>query len=184
MGLTSSISKLITKIFIKQKKLTMIGLDAAGKTTILFKLKLGEVVQTIPTIGFNIETVQYKNIIFDVWDTGGGEKLRPLWRHYYEGTNAGIFVFDSQDRYEERWREAAEMLHQFSSDIEKYGIPLLIFANKQDDKEALSIEEIKEILHPNDLKQKNWYIQLCSAKTGEGLLEGLDWIGNIVCPRK
>ena len=59
-----------------------VGLDAAGKTTILYKLKLGEVVTTIPTIGFNVETVEYKNISFTVWDVGGQDKIRPLWRHY------------------------------------------------------------------------------------------------------
>ena len=59
----------------------MVGLDAAGKTTILYKLKLGEIVTTIPTIGFNVETVEYKNISFTVWDVGGQDKIRPLWRH-------------------------------------------------------------------------------------------------------
>ena len=64
-------------------RILMVGLDAAGKTTILYKLKLGEVVTTIPTIGFNVETVDYKNISFTVWDVGGQDKIRPLWRHYY-----------------------------------------------------------------------------------------------------
>ncbi len=59
---------------------------AAGKTTILYKLKLGEVVTTIPTIGFNVETVQYKKIEFTVWDVGGQDKIRPLWRHYFQNT--------------------------------------------------------------------------------------------------
>lgn len=63
-----------------------VGLDAAGKTTILYKLKLGEVVTTIPTIGFNVETVEYKNISFTVWDVGGQDKIRPLWRHYFQNT--------------------------------------------------------------------------------------------------
>ena len=78
----------------------MVGLDAAGKTTILYKLKLGEIVTTIPTIGkylvcprtrlliehagFNVETVEYKNISFTVWDVGGQDKIRPLWRHYFQ----------------------------------------------------------------------------------------------------
>ena len=64
------------------------GLDAAGKTTILYKLKLGEIVTTIPTIGFNVETVEYKNISFTVWDVGGQDKIRPLWRHYFQNTQA------------------------------------------------------------------------------------------------
>merc|ERR1712097_45141 len=79
-------------------RILMLGLDAAGKTTILYKLKLGEVVTTIPTIGFNVETVEYKNINFSVWDVGGQDKIRKLWRHYYENTQGLIFVVDSNDR--------------------------------------------------------------------------------------
>merc|ERR1712032_14615 len=76
----------------------MVGLDAAGKTTILYKFKLGEVVTTIPTVGFNVESVEYKNISFTVWDIGGQDKIRKLWRYYYQGTNGLIFVVDSSDR--------------------------------------------------------------------------------------
>ena len=50
----------------------------------MYKLKLGEIVTTIPTIGFNVETVEYKNISFTVWDVGGQDKIRPLWRHYFQ----------------------------------------------------------------------------------------------------
>jgi small GTP-binding protein len=75
----------------------MISLDAAGKTTILYQLKLGEVVTTIPTIGFNVETVQVKGIDLTIWDVGGCDKIRPLWRHYFQNTQAIIFVIDSND---------------------------------------------------------------------------------------
>ncbi|CAO3702458.1 unnamed protein product [Rhizopus stolonifer] len=81
MGL--SFSKFFNDLFGKKEmRILMVGLDAAGKTTILYKLKLGEIVTTIPTIGFNVETVEYKNISFTVWDVGGQDKIRPLWRHY------------------------------------------------------------------------------------------------------
>ena len=97
MGLT--FSKLFGKLFGKKDvRILMVGLDAAGKTTILYKLKLGEIVTTIPTIGFNVETVEYKNISFTVWDVGGQDKIRPLWRHYYQNTQGVIFVVDSNDR--------------------------------------------------------------------------------------
>ncbi len=75
----------------------MVSLDAAGKTTILYKLKLGEVITTIPTIGFNVETVQIKGIDLNIWDAGGCDKMRPLWRHYFQNTQAIIFVVDSND---------------------------------------------------------------------------------------
>lgn len=76
----------------------MLGLDAAGKTTVLYKLHIGEILTTVPTIGFNVEKVQYKNIVFTVWDVGGQEKLRPLWRHYFQNTDALIYVVDSADK--------------------------------------------------------------------------------------
>merc|ERR1712109_323801 len=81
-----------------EHRILMVGLDAAGKTTILYKLKLAEVVTTIPTIGFNVETVEYKNINFIVWDVGGQDKIRPLWKHYYHNTQGIIFVVDSNDK--------------------------------------------------------------------------------------
>ncbi|KAG7170430.1 ADP-ribosylation factor 1-like 2, partial [Homarus americanus] len=81
----------------KPCRILMVGLDGAGKTTVLYKLKLGEVVTTIPTIGFNVETVEYKNVSFTVWDVGGQERIRPLWRHYFQNTSAIIYVVDSND---------------------------------------------------------------------------------------
>jgi small GTP-binding protein len=69
----------------KEYRILMLGLDAAGKTTLLYKLKLGEIQTTIPTIGFNVETLEYKNLKFTVWDVGGQTKIRHLWRHYYQG---------------------------------------------------------------------------------------------------
>merc|ERR1712113_47862 len=94
-----SFSKVWERMIGKQEmRILMVGLDNAGKTTVLYKLKLGEVIHTIPTIGFNVEQVQYKNINFTVWDVGGQDKIRPLWRHYYKNTQAVIFVVDSGDR--------------------------------------------------------------------------------------
>ena len=107
MGL--AFGRLWSRVFGKtEQRILMVGLDAAGKTTILYKLKLGEVVTTIPTIGFNVETVEYKNISFTVWDVGGQDKIRPLWRHYYNNTNGLIFVVDSNDR--ERVEDAKDEL--------------------------------------------------------------------------
>ena len=108
----------------------VLGLDAAGKTTILYKLKLGEIVTTIPTIGFNVETVEYKNISFTVWDVGGQDKIRPLWRHYYQNTQGLIFVVDSNDR--DRVDNARDELHRMLNEDELRESILLVFANKQD----------------------------------------------------
>ena len=97
MGLT--FSKVFGKLFGKKDvRILMVGLDAAGKTTILYKLKLGEIVTTIPTIGFNVEQIASRNFTITAWDVGGRDKVRPLWRHYFQGTTALVFVIDSNDR--------------------------------------------------------------------------------------
>ncbi|EFE30161.1 uncharacterized protein ARB_02950 [Trichophyton benhamiae CBS 112371] len=130
------VSKLMGKIFgSKEMRLLMLGLDAAGKTTILYKLKLNQDVTTIPTVGFNVETVTYKNVKFNVWDVGGQDKIRPLWRHYFSeepraGTQGLIFVIDSNDRA--RIDEARQELHRIILDREMKEALLLVFANKQD----------------------------------------------------
>lgn len=155
-------------------RILMVGLDAAGKTTILYKLKLGEIVTTIPTIGFNVETVEYKNISFTVWDVGGQDKIRPLWRHYFQNTQGLIFVVDSNDR--ERADEAREELSKMLQEDELREAVLLVFANKQDLPNAMSSAEITEKLGLNTLRNRNWYIQATCATQGQGLYEGLDWL--------
>jgi len=154
----------------------MVGLDAAGKTTILYKLKLGEIVTTIPTIGFNVETVEYKNISFTVWDVGGQDKIRPLWRHYFQNTQGLIFVVDSNDR--ERINEAADELAKMLQEDELRESVLLVFANKQDLPNAMSPAEVTEKLGLGKLRNKRWYIQATRANQGQGLYEGLDWLSS------
>jgi small GTP-binding protein len=173
MGLT--VSGLFNRLFgKKQMRILMVGLDAAGKTTILYKLKLGEIVTTIPTIGFNVETVEYKNISFTVWDVGGQDKIRPLWRHYFQNTQGLIFVVDSNDR--ERVAEAQDELCKMLQEDELRDAALLVFANKQDLPNAMNAAEITEKLGLNQLRQRTWYIQGTCATQGQGLYEGLDWL--------
>merc|ERR1719498_673742 len=122
-------SKLFSRMFGKKEmRILMVGLDAAGKTTILYKLKLGEVVTTIPTIGFNVETVDYKNISFTSWDIGGRGNMRALARHYYQGTEAVIMVVDSNDR--DRIDDAREHLTTMMNEDELHDVPVLVYANK------------------------------------------------------
>lgn len=99
MGLL--ISSLLDKLSLttsKHTKILMIGLDGAGKTSILYKMKLNENIHAVPTIGFNLETVQYKNLHFNIWDIGGQDRIRALWQHYFEGADALILVVDSSDK--------------------------------------------------------------------------------------
>ncbi|KAL1355619.1 ADP-ribosylation factor isoform X2 [Arachis duranensis] len=113
-----------------EMRVVMLGLDAAGKTTILYKLHIGEVLSTVPTIGFNVEKVQYKNVIFTVWDVGGQEKLRPLWKHYFNNTDGLIYVVDSLDR--ERIGQAKQEFQAIINDPFMLNSVILVFANKQD----------------------------------------------------
>jgi len=170
-------AKLFSSLFGKKEmRILMVGLDAAGKTTILYKLKLGEIVTTIPTIGFNVETVEYKNISFTVWDVGGQDKIRPLWRHYYQNTQGLIFVVDSNDR--ERAGEAKEELNRMLNEDELRDAVLLVFANKQDLPNAMNAADVTDKLGLHSMRNRNWYIQATCATSGDGLYEGLDWLSS------
>jgi len=173
----SAFAKIFSRLFGKKDmRILMVGLDAAGKTTILYKLKLGEIVTTIPTIGFNVETVEYKNINFTVWDVGGQDKIRPLWRHYFQNTQGLIFVVDSNDR--ERIAEAHDELHKMLGEDELRDAVLLVFANKQDLPQAMSVAEITDKLGLHNIRTRKWYMQATCATSGDGLYEGLDWLAN------
>lgn len=168
----------ISRIFKKEEiRILIQGLDAAGKTTILYKLKLGEVVTTIPTIGFNVETISYKNIDITCWDVGGRDKIRPLWRHYYKNTNALIWVVDSND-VERMEVTKDEMMRTLKEDELNY-IPLLVYCNKQDLPNAMSSLKVAEALELNKFT-RSWFIQGCSATSGDGLYDGLDWLSTAI----
>jgi len=180
MGL--AISKLFDRLFGKKEmRILMLGLDAAGKTTILYKLKLGEVVSSVPTIGFNVETVEYKNIKFTVWDVGGQDKIRLLWRHYYQNTQGLIFVVDSSDK--DRVDIAREELQRMLGEEELRDAIVLVFANKQD-MGVMSVPEITERLGLHSMKGRDWFIQGTCALTGDGLYDGLDWLSKTVSKKK
>ncbi|AEC06385.1 Small GTPase superfamily ARF/SAR type [Arabidopsis suecica] len=170
----------IAKRFLPKSKvrILMVGLDGSGKTTILYKLKLGEVVTTVPTIGFNLETVEYKGINFTVWDIGGQEKIRKLWRHYFQNAQGLIFVVDSSDS--ERLSEARNELHRILTDNELEGACVLVFANKQDSRNALPVAEVANKLGLHSLSKRCWLIQGTSAISGQGLYEGLEWLSTTI----
>merc|ERR1712216_153901 len=125
-------------------RVLMLGLDAAGKTSILYKLKLNELVTSIPTIGFNVESLKYKNLDMTIWDVGGQDKIRALWRFYYHGTDAIIFVVDSADR--DRLGEARETLQSMMREDELRNAVVLVLANKQDMDGAAGPSEVAEAL--------------------------------------
>jgi small GTP-binding protein len=166
----------------QEMRILMLGLDAAGKTTILYRLKLGEVLTTIPTVGFNVETVEYKNISFTVWDVGGQDKIRKLWRYYYDNTQGLIFVIDSNDR--DRIEDAREELMKILSEDEMRDAAVLVFANKQDLPNSMTAAEVTEKLGLRHIQQRRWYIQSACATAGDGLYEGLDWLSRTLSSKK
>ncbi|KAL0085912.1 ADP-ribosylation factor family-domain-containing protein [Phycomyces blakesleeanus] len=127
----ASISRLVSKLFGKKEtKILMLGLDGVGKTTILYQLKLKKTLSTIQTVVFNVDFVNYKNIKLNIWDVGGQDKIRVLWRHYYTGTQCLVFVIDAHDY--DRIDEASRELHRVLADQEMQECVLLVLANKQD----------------------------------------------------
>jgi ADP-ribosylation factor protein 1 len=169
-----SFSTMMRFFFAKRDiRIAMVGLDAAGKTTCLNKLKLGETLSTIPTIGFNVDSVEYKNLKLTIWDIGGQQKLRSLWKHYYQNCDAVVYVVDSADKT--RIGEAQQELHAALADDNLRNATVLIFANKQDMPTAMSVSEVQDKLKLREIKQK-WFVQGCVATTGNGLWEGLDWL--------
>jgi ADP-ribosylation factor protein 1 len=179
MGLSlSSLWNLWAK---RDVRVVMCGLDAAGKSTLSIKLNIGEVQQTVPTIGFNVETIEYKNIKISLWDLGGQERLRRCWTQYLEGASAVIFVVDAVDRA--RFKEAADELVKLFESPHLSKACLLVYANKQDLPNAASASEVREALGLQKMESlRKVYIQGSSATTGKGLYEGLDWMVNNLPP--
>lgn len=166
----------------REARILVLGLDNAGKTTILYRLQVGTVVSTIPTIGFNVETVTYKNIKFQVWDLGGQTSIRPYWRCYYPNTQAIIYVVDSSDT--ERVSTSRQEFHAILEEEELKDAVILVYANKQDLPGALSDVQITEGLGLTDIKNRQWAIFKTSAIKGEGLWEGMEWLSNTLKANK
>ncbi|KAL4656936.1 ADP-ribosylation factor-like protein 11 [Arapaima gigas] len=146
----------------------LMGLDYAGKSTLLYKLKSDEAVQTQPTVGFNVVTLQVnKNIGFTIWDVGGQGNMRPNWKYYLEGSDALMFVVDSSDR--ERMSEAKKALKAMLGDKNLKGVPLMVLANKQDLPNVMTIKEVAVALGLDSCTDRHWEIQACSTHSSLGL---------------
>jgi small GTP-binding protein len=173
--MASLIRTMLTKLFgSTEYRILIMGLDASGKTTILYKLKLNETVQTIPTIGFNVETIAYNKINLTMWDVGGRDKIRPLYRHYFQNTQALIFVVDSHDK--DRLVDTTNDLWRILQEDELVDIPILFYLNKIDIPNGMKQDYVIQEMKLHDIRRRQWIVQSCSATTGDGLYEGLDWL--------
>ena len=147
-----------------------------GKTTLLYQLALGETVSTKPTIGSNVEQIKIKNITLNAWDLGGQTSLRQSWSSYYVGTHGVIMVVDSVDR--DRIGLVKEELWKMIKHKDLGKAVVLVFANKQDLPNKMDAAEIATELNLMGLREIEitWHIQSCCALTGEGLVEGVEWM--------
>jgi ADP-ribosylation factor-like protein 3 len=152
----------------------LLGLDNAGKTTILKNLCNEDPTETSPTRGFNVKTVQADSFKFNVWDIGGQKAIRQYWDNYYENTDALVWVVDCAD--EARLEETSFELTQILGDTKMSNVPVLVFANKQDLATALDPDRVTVALDLHQIRNHPWQIQGCSALTGKGLDDGLRWL--------
>ncbi|EPY24266.1 Arf/Sar family, other [Strigomonas culicis] len=167
--------------FKRPYKLLILGLNNAGKTSILYHLQLGHTIQTQPTLGGNTEKLTITNpsnqntITFTCWDLGGQEQLRGAWSLYYEQTDAVLFVVDAAEPA--RFATAKTILHKLlTEEPELRQSILLVLANKQDLDSAASPAELMEVLELGKFKDRTWTLMGCSAATGESLNEAMNWI--------
>ncbi|XP_069329094.1 ADP-ribosylation factor-like protein 14 [Eulemur rufifrons] len=156
----------------KQAQILLLGLDSAGKSTLLYKLKFAEDITTIPTIGFNVETIELeKSLSLIVWDVGGQEKMRTVWDYYCENTDGLVYVVDSTDQ--QRLEDSRREFEHILKNEHIKNVPVVLLANKQDRPGALTAQDITRMLRVKKLcSDRNWYVQPCCAITGDGLAEG------------
>mmetsp|Transcript_11459 Transcript_11459/g.16919 ORF Transcript_11459/g.16919 Transcript_11459/m.16919 type:complete len:189 (-) Transcript_11459:89-655(-) len=174
MGLLTLLKKL--KKNDQEFRLLVLGLDNAGKTTILKKLSDEDITHIMPTQGFNIKSLMHDDFKLNVWDIGGQKLIRPYWRNYFDQTDCLIYVIDSAAKG--RLEETGVELGQLLEEDKLAECPLLVYANKQDLLNALPHNEIAEALGLHAIRNRQWEIQPCSAKTSEGLQEGMEWVVN------
>merc|ERR1719389_1534926 len=153
----------------KEARILMLGLDNAGKTTILKNLADEDASQVMPTQGFNVKSIMQEGFKLNVWDIGGQKSIRPYWSNYFESSDVLVYVIDSSDR--RRLEESGQELRELLAEEKLNGVPLLVFANKQDLLQATPAEEISEKLALAAIRDRTWQIQASSAKDGTGLQE-------------
>lgn len=163
-------------------RILMVGLDNAGKTTIVMRINGEDTSSISPTLGFNIKTIEYKSYRLNIWDVGGQKTIRSYWRNYFEQTDGLVWVVDSSDL--RRLDDCKEELHNLLKEERLSGSSLLILANKQDIQGALRPADIAKVLNLDAMdNSRHWQIVGCSAYTGEGLLAAFDWLVGDIASR-
>lgn len=155
-------------------RILFLGLDNAGKSSVI-KAFLGESIEDLsPTLGFEIKTVDCKGYRLSCWDVGGQTTIRAYWRNYFESTDGVVWVVDSTDR--ERMKICKQELDTILQQERLANASLLILANKQDIGGAMAAAEIRDALDLDRIERRHWSIQPCSAATREGVADGIVWL--------
>ncbi|KAK1940244.1 putative ADP-ribosylation factor-like protein 2 [Babesia divergens] len=180
MGLLKVIRK--GKALEREIRILILGLDNAGKTTILKRLNGEDTSLVEPTLGFNIKTLEHEGFRLNIWDVGGQKSIRSFWRNYFESTDALVWVVDSADSM--RIDDSRHEIERILSQDQMAQCTLLVFANKQDVQGALSVNEIKDQLGLSDVThERSWRIHGCSGVRGDGLVDGIAWLVEDVARR-
>ena len=177
MGLLDLLRKL--KRNDRDAKILVLGLDNAGKTTLL-KYLSSEAPSKIeePTKGFNVKTICKEGVKLNVWDIGGQSSIRTYWENYYERTDGLVFVVDSSD--DMRLDESSDVFKILLAEPKLSKVPILVYANKQDKNDALQPNEIMDKMELNSITDRKWTIQACVATNGEGVDSGMKWLVDAV----
>ncbi|KIV86663.1 hypothetical protein PV11_02260 [Exophiala sideris] len=158
----------------KEMRILMLGLDNAGKTTIVKKVMNEDVNTVSPTLGFIIKTIDFQGYKLNIWDVGGQKTIRSYWRNYFEKTDALIWVVDATDRL--RIDDCKAELKGLLLEERLAGSSLLVFLNKTDVVGGMSVEEVTKALDLENILTHRWVVVPCSAMTGQNLEKGLSWV--------
>ncbi|KAJ3387364.1 ADP-ribosylation factor-like protein 6 [Lobulomyces angularis] len=162
----------------KKVNVLMVGLDNSGKTTLINNFSAEKIspIDVVPTVGFTISQFNKKNVHITCFDMSGQGKYRDLWEHYYNDTDAIIFVVDLSDKL--RCCVARDELEIMLANnaLKEKRVPILFFGNKSDLPDIMEPAECSQILGLENIKNHNWYICSCNALTGEGLESGMGWL--------
>ncbi|GJQ15771.1 hypothetical protein GpartN1_g7562.t1 [Galdieria partita] len=172
MGLLTILRK--SKRKERELRILLLGLDAAGKTTVAKRLLHQDVTDVGPTFGFDIYTVEYQDYRINIWDIGGQESLRSYWKNYFESTDGIIWVVDIADSA--RLSHCVVELHKTLQDERLVGAPLLVLANKLDRNPNIVREKLVEAFKLETLCDRPWNIYLCSALCNSGVTQGFSWL--------
>lgn len=181
----------VTSLLKAPYHVVLVGLDSSGKTTVLFRLKYGQYVNAVPTVGFNMEKIRTGGSSWVMWDVGGADRVRPLWRSYTRATDALIFVVDSSstdERLEESRMELQRLTKQQMTQctsLKRPRAPILVLANKQDLPMARDLPLLTKAMGLHDMPDSQpWMISSVCAVTGEGLDEAMSMLAHMVLKSK